>query len=303
MKKETFFEVLGDLDEDLVLEAGSAGSAAAPTPRRGWVKWCAAAACLALAVAAAAPLLRATQDKLPTQIGQVILFDGAMYEVCQDRQILGRLGIDRDITRADAGEAVAYLKKRTPDARAQYVEAEGPTDIVLYAYDQAPCGAVYVIGDRGRYDAAVFCNFLLSDDDAAPLERLYQLYGVERASDIASLSLVDDSFEKNVVGPRVADSGAVARFYRATLALRGYDQSTYHDLNYGQRHFQTEEELLEAYKQTESHRLTLMVETAAGLRFCLKYDPIDAWLSSDQTLSYYKATQDLSDWFTEFMEK
>ena len=209
MNARSFSEAMGELDVRYIDEALGFKKRA---KWRVWVKRCAVAACLAAVIAAALPLVRTSQDKLPTEPLQIFEFDGSLYEVVEDAAILRRLGIDPKITEADAGEAVAYLTK-LPAVSSGYTVAAGPTDIVLYSYAKAPCGAVYVLCDSGEYSAVVFCNFVLRGTESLPLGRLYERYGIESSADIASISVVNGWFEKRVVGAVLTDSGAIGDFY------------------------------------------------------------------------------------------
>ncbi len=293
MNTAKFSDALGELDTKYVDEAISYKRR---TKRRLWLKWGAVAASLVAVIAVAIPFFKVTQDRSPTDSIQRIDFNGAYYEVCKDGEILERLGIDADITEKDAGEVVAYLTKKTPDGQSEYIPAEEPGDIILYSYAAAPCGAVYVICDNGEYDAAVFCNFVVTGGGSIPLARLYELYGIEGPSDISSISVVDGWFKKNIIGAELTDAGAIAGFYSASLALEDYSNDEYHELNYG--HIATEEELLKAYERTSENKVTIMLETAKGFRFCLEFDAEGGWVYSGEALSYYKATGEMADWFS-----
>ena len=89
MRKEEFFEILGELDGGLVGEAKASVSedAGGKLRARGWFKWGAAAACLAVLLAAAIPYFSdvygqksgPAQDD-PTPLLDIIEYDGAYYE-------------------------------------------------------------------------------------------------------------------------------------------------------------------------------------------------------------------------------
>lgn len=295
MKKEDFFEVLGELDDDIVKGAKSTMKGN-KNRKPAWVKWGAIAACFLVLIAVAIPLIQTTQDKLPTEYIQRIEFNDAYYEVCEDGAILGRLGISKDVTDADAGEVITCLTKKTPDVKSEYIATADITDIILYSYAQAPCEAVYVICDNGIYNAVVFCNYVLPDTESIPLERLYNLYGIKSSSDISSISAVDGWFTKNIIGAVLTDSKIIADFYSASLGLQDYSNDSYHKMNYG--NIASEEELLQAYEQTNKNKITFMLETVAGLRFCLEYEAADGWIYSGEALRYYQATEEITNWFS-----
>lgn len=62
--------------------------------------------------------------------------------------------------------------------------------------------------------------------------------------------------------------------------------------------YETEEELVQAYAKTEESKLTIMIETVDGLRFCLEYDTEGGWIYCSQTLRYYRVTEEIASWFS-----
>ena len=221
-------------------------------------------------IVAAIPFVQITQDKSHAEYIQKIEFNNAHCEVCEEGTILSRLGINTDITKADAGEVITYLMKKTSDEHSEYVAATDTTNIILYSYADAPCEAVYVICDNGKFNAVVFCNYVLPDTESIPLGRLYNLYGIKSSSDIVSISAVDDWFKKNIVGAILNKSNAIVDFHSTSLVLQDYSNDAYHKMNYG--NIAAKEELLQAYEQTDDNKITFMLETVDGLRFCLEYD-------------------------------
>lgn len=296
MKKEVFCEVLGNINEIYVQEARETKMAGKPA---AWVKWGALACCFCLVVGLYIPFARLaarlTQDKLPTDM-QIIEYNNAYYEVCDDKSVLKRLGVKESITGADAGEFVTYLKKKTPGGKSEYVVSEEITDIVLYSYTWVPCEAVYIICDNGQYDAVVFCG-LIFHNEAISLEKAYAIYNIKSASDISSISVVDDWSNKKIVGPTLTDETVISQFYSLSLALKDYSHRDRHKINYG--NIVTEEELVQAYAKTAESELTIMIETVDGLRFCLEYDAKGGWIESSQTMRYYRVTEEMASWFSD----
>lgn len=294
MNAKKFSDAMSELDTKYVDEALNYKK---KTKKHVWLKWGTIAACLLVIIVVAIPFVQITSDKLPTEHIQRIDFNDAYYEVCEDGTILSRLGINTDITEADAGEVITYLMKKTSDEQSEYIATTDTTNIILYSYAKAPCEAVYVICDNGEYNAVVFCNYVLPDTESIPLERLYNLYGINSFSDISSISVVDDWSEKNIIGATLTDSNAIADFYSASLVLQDYNNDTYHKMNYG--HIATEEELLQAYEQTNENKVTFMLETVDGLRFCLEYDAEGGWIYSGATIRYYRVTEEIANWFSD----
>lgn len=295
MKEERILNILGKVDEKFIKEADPEAKAKRKAPV--WTKWAAMAACLALVVSIAIPLTQISQDKLPTEGLQMIEFNNAYYEVCDDKKTLKKMGIDPNITEADAGEIVTYLTLKTPGGSSEYIATDEETRIILYSYAAVPCEAVYVICDNDNYDAVIFCNYVVPDTESIPMEMLYSVYDIKGPEDISSISVVDDWYEKNVIGGTITDANLISDFYSSSLALQDYDNYTYHEMNYG--HIDNEEELLQAYDKTSENKLTIMLETMDGLRFCLEYDAEGGWIYSGNTIRYYRVTDEVASWLSD----
>lgn len=296
MNNEELFAIIGEVDEQKVAAAGMALTAK-PKVRPVWHKWGVMVACLAVVVVLV-PFLHITPDKLPTEYIQRIEYNDAYYEVCAKKSILKRLGIKKNITETDAGVFITYLVEKHPGGKSEYIATEEETNIVLYSYAVAPCKAIYVIRDKGIYNAVVFCNYVLPDTETVSMEMLYALYDIENAWDISSISVVNDWFEKKVIGPVITDETVIADFFSASLPLEDYSNDEYHKMNYG--HIDTEETLLQAYDKTAENKLTILLETPDGLRFCLEYDAEGGWLYSNKTLRYYRVSEEMKDWFSQY---
>lgn len=294
MKNKRLLNIVGEIDDRHIAEAAPNAKAKRKAPV--WTKWAAMAACLAVVVSVAIPLTQISQDKLPTEDIQMIEFNNAYYEVCDDKKVLKRLGIDANITEEDAGEIVTHLTPKTPGGQGNYIATSEETTIILYSYAAVPCEAVYVICDNGEYDAVVFCNHVLPDTESISMEVLYSTYGVTGAEDISSIAVVNDWFEKKIVGVTVTDKNVISDFYSASISLQDYDNDTYHEMNYG--HIDNEEELVQAYDKTSENKITLMFETVDGLRFCLEYDGDGGWIYSGSTMRYYRVTDKVANWFS-----
>lgn len=261
-----------------------------------WVKWAAMAACLALVVTVVVPLTQFIQEKLPTEDMQIIEYNNSYYEVCDEQSVLKKLGIKATINETDAGDIITYLTKKNPGGKSEYIATEEKTNIVLYSYADIPCEAVYVICDNGKYNAVVFCNFVLPDTETVSLDRLYKLYNIKSGSDISSISVVDDWYSKKVVGSTLTNANAISEFYNSSITLQDYSNDDHHEMNFG--HIATEEELLQAYEKTADNKMTIMLETSDGLRFCLEYDAEGGWIYSNNTLRYYQVTDEIAKWFS-----
>lgn len=296
MNAKKFSAALGNVRDEYVSEAIKYQNS---RKRHNWYKWGAIAACLVFVVGIVIPLTQILNDKQPTEdisiLPQLIEFNSAYYEVSDDKykSVRKSLGIKENITEADAGEVITYL---TRDSTSKYIATEEKTNIVLYSYAAIPCEAVYVICDNGNYNAVIFCNLVLPDTEVIALDRLYALYNIKNSSDISSISLVDDWYTKKIIGKTLTDENKISEFYTDSLVLKSYGNDDYHKMNYG--HIATEEELLQAYEKTADNKITIMLETIDGLRFCLEYDAEGGWIDGNGTMRYYKVTQEITDWFS-----
>ena len=82
MNSSKIREGMGFIDEDLI---AGAIEYTRTKKKNGWMKWAAMAACLALVISFAIPLTQITQDKLPTEDIQMIVYNNAYYEVCEEK--------------------------------------------------------------------------------------------------------------------------------------------------------------------------------------------------------------------------
>lgn len=259
-----------------------------------WRKLSAVAACLLLLVGVGLllPLNKVEQD--PTPALQIVTFNNAYYEICDDATVLTRLGLPAHLSAEDAGAEVAFLSKTITDTATSYQLSEQRTDIVIYNYAHSPGEAVYVVDDNGDYAALLFCNYLREDSEQVPLRELYQTYGVASAAELASLSVVEDRGSARPSGTVVTDPQLLEEFYTLSSQLADFSVNEYHDLNYGG--YASEEELLEAYETTSEQTITLMLETVYGLRLWLKYDAGSGWLEAPGAMRYYQADEAFANW-------
>ena len=292
MTTKKFSNALGNIGENYVDEAITFTS---KKKSNVWIKWGALAACFLFVITLMVPFIYLRQDKLPTEDMQIIEYNNSYYEVCDDKSVLKKFGIEKSITEDSAGEIITYLAKKHPGGKSQYVATEEKTNIILFSYAKTPCEAIYVICDNGKYDAVLFCNFVVLDTDAVSLDKLYSLYGIEEGTDISSISVVDNRTGKKVTGATLTDAKIIHDFYVFSLKLVDYTFSDYHEMNYG--HIKTEEELVEVYDKTSDSKITIRIETKDGLRFYLEYDADGGWIYSSGSMRHYKVTTEISQWF------
>ena len=186
-------------------------------------------------------------------------------------------------------QAQSYFKQNKID---QWQNGYPNMDSILNDIMHEYC---YVICDNDKYDAVLFCNYLMPDTDSVSMDRIYNIYGIRKGADISSISVVDNRTGKKVIGPTLTDAKIICDFYASSLNLVDYNFSDYHEINYG--HIKTEDELVKAYDKTADNKITIRIETNDGLRFYLEYDAGGGWIYSSGSMRYYKVTAEISQWF------
>lgn len=233
MRKEEFFEVLGELDAGLVAEAKAPASEGADGKirARGRLKWGAAAACLAVLLAAAIPYFPGVyvqkgspvqDDPLPPL--DLIEYDGAYYEAI-DMRHTGRYYLPREITAdmvgSPLGTGLGDSGRQTERTMYQYLPY---ADIVTGTAGLEPeraQRAVYVVEAGEGYSFALFCNFIHHDSNAYEEAReLFAVYGVDEAEDIASVT---------IGGKTVSDSARIQEIFDNLYHSRAMGSDDYQD--------------------------------------------------------------------------
>lgn len=202
--------------------------------------------------------------------GIVLEFNDSYYEITDKRAFLERSGLPAEITAELAGGHAAYLRPGLPGEADYEVSAE-QTDIELLEYAPAPCKGVYIFRDGTTYSAALFCNV---HHGVKPMELLYQIYGVEGAEDIVSVTELDWDRDQ-VLGEAVTDRDEIEAFYSACLSLNGFGSVP--DMS-------RDEERTAEY--AVDHR-DLCVETRGGLRFPIDVYPSFGVLYASGIMTYY----------------
>lgn len=205
MTKEDFFEVLGELDDDLVkgakmpVKADTNGKIRKP----GWLKWGAVAACLAVVLAVGVPYISGLYghkdgpkqgDDLPPL--NIVEYNGAYYEIIDmsNTEILDAYHLPHVITADMVGSALgAGLDADGTQAERimyQYVPYANIVTITTGPEQERAQRAVYVVEDGGGYSFALFCNFIgLDSNTHTEAGELFAVYGVDEAEDLASITI------------------------------------------------------------------------------------------------------------------
>ncbi len=294
MNEFDLYMSIGEVD-DTVLERSERVSKKVPL----WIRWCAAAACLCIVIAICIPVLHSrgnTVSKDPlTGDSARLEYNGCWYETVDDPKLLQIYGLPKKITKAMAGERVAYVGISYDEGYTVFKTTPQKTDIELYTYAPAPSDAVYIWREGDVYLAAVFCNFEMFSDSNTnyELSELYRVYGLTSPDDIISITETDWHRDK-VVGNNIKDSGEIQAFYDLTLRLDSYGNDDFQSLMFGS--YETEEAQEQVHIAYAEDNRVLRIECSNGLMFYLSLHPSFGWMSASGTMSYYRINEELQGW-------
>ena len=230
----------------------------------------------------------------------VAYLNGALYECFDTPQSLKRLGLQSEITAETAGEHVANIEF---GGIVDYQETVSQTDKELFQYAPAPSRAVYVLRDGDNYMAAVFVRTYFPDDRNAysDLAEVYRIYGIEEASDIASIAQVDWNRGK-VIGAEITDADAISEFYALTTDIVNFvsmDNDAFQERVFGNV---PEENAPEAHSAFADDQQTIRIETTDGHRFFVSIYLNYGYLYSSGGMAYHQITPELNAWFNEHLK-
>ena len=303
MKSNRILDAVGGINEEAVRDAKEYKK---PKSKR-WVKWGAMAACLCLVIGIAIPVLHHkggpdAQGPYDNSVESVALLflNGALYECCDNPEVLERLGLPREITAEMAGEHVANIEL---GGVVDYQETVSQTDKELYHYAPAPSRAVYVLRDGDNYMAVVFCRTFFPDDPNAysDLAEVYRFFNIEEAGDIVSIAQVDWNRGK-VIGAEITDADAISKFYTLTNDIVNFvsmDNDAFQERVFGNV---PEENAQEAHNAFADDLQVLRIETTEGLRFFVNLYPSYGYLYSSGAMAYHLITPELNNWFNEHLQ-
>lgn len=290
MSKDKVIDSLNGIEDDMIQTVEALRS---KKRHPAWMKWGALAACLCLLVSIVIPVFHHKGGPDHQDSAQAIAaleYSGMFYEAVNIPEVLEKYGLPSEITADMAGEHIEYLKS---DGGAGYECTTIETDIELYQYAPSVCDGVYLLRDGDTWYAALFCNFYQFDDNTSvELTELYRVYGINSASDIASITEMNNS-NKREVGKPVTDPREIEEFYDMTVALWSYGNDDYQKLMYGGI---PEEEQQEIHNAVADDRRNLRIETTDGLRFFIAFYPSYDWIYGVGTLSYYQIDDQMHDW-------
>ena len=303
MTGEQLYKYIGDIDDSYIIEAEKAGSV---KKRLIFIRLSTVAACLILLFAAmpyARDIISPKGNVTPDDglqsgdphdglIHEDPLFEmnGCYYQIVGDPDTLVNLGLPEVLSDEIAGERVAYLF----EDGGEYSLSPLETDIEVFSMKGISSRAAYLVKENGAYRAAVFCNFLISPDASVELGDLFNIYGIRNAEDIKSICEVDWNRGKTVSAAAVTDTGDISRFYSLTTGLISYSNDDFQRETFGSI---PEEDQPDAHSSFADDLHVIRIETAEGLYLYIDAHPASGWIYGNGTLSYYRISEELKDWF------
>lgn len=282
MKREDFFETLGDIDETFISEAREMSAKAVKVKKSSWVKCFAVAACLLLAAGTVVTFSWVTVRGKESDSGDILLalfnqerthgddwlslstvtYRDAYYEViCMSHtEALDRHGLPHTITADMVGEKVAEVSLDGVETFTfyQYAPYNGVKQSAVYI-------AEHVEKESGEktYTFALFCNYIHDDPNRYDTaQKMFAVIGVYAAEDIAQVE----------VGDAVLKSEKdIKRFYDALCTADPVGEDGYqYDVFFKMTEQQQQEFSIELADTAQEIKIT----TQHGFRACnLTYEP------------------------------
>lgn len=310
MKREMISETIGNINSKYIDEATEYKGREKNFRKKLWYKWAAAAACFTLVLAAGVLLTGALSvSSDPKQIADTALmieYENAYFEIIENPTALKRFGLEEEITQAMTGSHITYLKNSVPeDERSIYIAADGETQLQLFEYAPAPYKAVRIFRDGDKYFYALFCNYLMKSDESLPIQDAFEVYGIDKASDIACITPVksDNSWESN--GRPITDSAVISEFFHEISQLPAFGFDGFHESVFADELKKLEgtggDIGSEAYTRVADDRRDIVIETKDRLRFCLHYYPSYGWIAVSATMTYYPMSPEIREWFDNYI--
>ena len=312
MKREKISETIENINPKYIDEATEYKGVAKATPKKVWYKWAAVAACFALVLVFGFPFAKdlfiLPDQKDTVDAVALIKYDDSYLEVIEDAKTIKKFGLPSEITKDIIGNHIVFLQKVIPEAEySNYVVSDTMTNIELFEFNPAPYKAVRILKDGNNYYYAWFCNYLVKSNESLPIQTAFDVFGIDEAVDIISITPVktDNTWKAN--GKAITDSAIISEFYTEITKLTAYSFDEYHEMVFVKELKKYEDEgsgdiCSEAYTQVADDLREIMIETKEGLRFTMHYYPSYGWINVVQTMSYYKMSFNISEWFLNYME-
>ncbi len=297
MKRNRISETMQNINQKYVDEAGNYKNDKKAAPRKAWHKWVAVAACFAVVLAVGIPVVRklfVSQNYKCDTADSVMLieYDDAYLEIIEDPNMAERFGLEKNITENLIGNHIAYLQKDVPEVeRSNYIVVDNETNAELLEYAPAPYKAIRIFRDGDKYYYAFFCNYLVETDEALPIMEAFEVYGIDEASDIISITPTKSDNEWKPDGASITDSAIISAFFNEISKLTAFCFDDYHDLVYVDSEADSE-----VYARVADDRKDILIETKDGLRFVIYYYPSYGWINITKTMSYYQMSPEIIEW-------
>lgn len=305
MKRERISETVQNINLEYIEEALGFQKEQRSTFKT-WYKAGMVAACVALVIAIGAlitgKVMLANDDK--TAVDSVILieYDNAYFEVIEDAKAISRYGLPRQITADMVGKHISYLKKEEPNAvRCNYISSDTQTEDELLEYVPATHKAVRIFKNGDRYYYALFCNYLIKSSESLSITEGFKVYGIDKAEDIIGIIPVKGDNSWSTTGTEITDRESIAEFFEMVNGLTAYSFDEYHESFFADEVKKYEvsggDIGSEAYERIANDRKGIVIKTKEGLLFDIYYYPSYGWISLSETMSYYKLSSKLTEWF------
>ena len=307
MKRKKISETIENINPKYIDEATEYTGAVISTPKKVWYKWVAVAACFALVLAIGFPFAKdlfiSFDQKDTVEPIIMVEYDNAYLEVISDSKSIKKLGLKKEISEDIIGNHIVYLKKAVPGAEySNYIVSDEATNIELLEYSPAPYKAVQILRDGDNLYYACFCNYLVEDNESMPIQNAFDVFGIDEASDIISITPIktDNTWKAN--GKVITDKTVISNFYIEISKLTAYSFDEYHEIVFADDLKKAEDAGggdigSEAYTQVADDLREIVIETKEGLRFKIGYYPSYGWINVSKTMSYYQMSPEIKEWF------
>lgn len=308
MKNEKLYDAISGIREEFIEEANEYKFKKRIVVRVA--KWGSMAACFCLLVLGASLMMNGAFAKkgapdvyngsagsnpiMNGSVQTVLAYNGAIYNVSNELNILNVAGIPDPMTSEDCGMSLGNLIKTEQG----YEETVYDTDIELYKYAPAfSNSAVYVIRDGEEYMAGLFSNNLNSGDENvySPISELFCRYGVETAEHISAVQLYSGMWSNNSpVEPaeqEITEKAALEAFYEAMTSM---ETECYSREDYTQKILEENPKTLAS--STMKIAKIICITTEEGLKFYVNWAEETGWIFSSGAGTYYKITEEMQNW-------
>lgn len=313
MRKTRISETMQNIDQKYVDEATEYKNNKNATPRKVWHKWIAVAACFAIVLAVGIPVVSdlfvSPDQKDIVDSIMLIEYDDAYWEIIENNpEAIKKYGLAEEITEKVIGNHIAYLQKEVPEAeRSNYIIANEETNTELLEYYPAPYKAVRIFRDGDKYYYAWFCNYLVKNNESLPIMDAFEVYGIDEASDIKSITPTKSDNEWKANGASITDSTLISAFFSEISKLTAFSFDEYHEDVFAGELGKYEDKGggdvgSELYTRVADDRKDILIETKDGLRFVIHYYPSYGWINITKTLSYYQMSPEITEWLENNIE-